>query len=89
VDILVTCTDRKFFMSVTNDGEPLAPHVVNQLFKPFWRSPSSAPSEGLGLYIVAEIARSHHGTIDVTSLDGKVCFTFSMLNMEGVQIHDR
>jgi signal transduction histidine kinase len=91
VDILVTCTDRKFFMSVTNDGEPLSPHVVNQLFKPFWRSPSSAPSEGLGLglYIVAEIARSHHGTIDVTSLDGKVCFTFSMLNMEGVQIHDQ
>jgi len=91
VDILISCTDRRFFMSVTNDGDALSPHVVKQLFKPFWRSPSSTPSEGLGLglYIVAEIARSHNGTIEVTSLDGKVCFTFSMLNTEGLHIRDR
>jgi len=80
VSVLVTCTDNRFFMSVTNDGEPLPPHVVPQLFKPFWRSPSSSPQEGLGLglYIVSEIARSHQGTVDVTSFDGKVCFTFTM-----------
>jgi len=89
VDVLITCTDKKFFMSVTNDGDALSPHVVQQLFKPFWRSPSSTPNEGLGLglYIVAEIAHSHRGMIEVTSLDGKVCFTFSMLNMESVQVN--
>lgn len=88
VQVLVTCTDRRLFMSVTNEGNPLPPHVVQQLFKPYWRSPSSTHHEGsgLGLYIVAEIARAHHGAIDVTSLDGKVCFTFSMLNLDGVQI---
>jgi len=80
VSVLVTFTNNRFFMSVTNDGEPLPPHVVPQLFKPFWRSPSSSPQEGLGLglYIVSEIARSHQGTVDVTSFDGKVCFTFAM-----------
>lgn len=88
VHVLVTCTDRRLFISVTNDGVPLPPHVVQQLFKPYWRSPSSSRHEGLGLglYIVAEIARAHHGTIDVTSLNGKVCFTFSMQNLDGVQL---
>lgn len=88
VHVLVTCTDRRLFISVTNDGAPLPPHVVQQLFKPYWRSPSSSRHEGLGLglYIVAEIARAHHGTIDVTSLNGKVCFTFSMQNLDGVQL---
>ncbi|WP_288380858.1 HAMP domain-containing sensor histidine kinase [uncultured Massilia sp.] len=84
VQVLVTCTDRRFFMSVTNEGDALPPHVVQQLFKPYWRSPSSTRHEGLGLglYIVAEIARAHQGAIDVASLDGRVCFTFSMLNLE-------
>lgn len=84
VQVLVTCTDRRFFMSVTNEGDALPPHVVQQLFKPYWRSPSSTHHEGLGLglYIVAEIARAHQGAIDVASLDGRVCFTFSMLNLE-------
>ena len=80
VTVLVTCTDNRFFMSVTNDGAGLSPQVVSQLFKPFWRLPASGAQEGLGLglYIVSEIARSHGGTVDVTSFDGKVCFTFAM-----------
>ena len=86
VNVLVTCTNHRFFMSVTNDGEPLPAHVVPQLFKPFWRPPSSQPQEGLGLglYIVSEIARSHGGTLDVTSLGSKVCFTFTMHASPGV-----
>jgi signal transduction histidine kinase len=86
VNVLVTCTDDRFFMSVTNDGEPLPAHVVPQLFKPFWRSPSSQAQEGLGLglYIVSEIARAHGGTLDVTCLGGKVCFTFTMPVSTGV-----
>jgi len=80
VSVLVNCTDDKLFMSVTNDGEPLPAQVVPQLFKPFWRAPGSKVQQGLGLglYIVAEIARSHGGTLDVISFDGKVCFTFAM-----------
>jgi signal transduction histidine kinase len=91
VQVLVTATNKRLYMSVTNDGNPLPPHVVQQLFKPDWRSPSSTRHEGLGLglYIVAEIARAHHGAIDVASLDGKVCFTFSMLNLDGVQLGAR
>ncbi len=70
----------RFSIAVTNHGADLAPDVVAQLFKPFWRAPSRGAHEGLGLglYIVSEIARSHGGTMDVTSHDGQVVFTFSM-----------
>lgn len=80
VNVFVTCIEDRFFMSVANEGEPLPAHVVSQLFKPFWRSPSSKAQEGLGLglYIVSEIARSHGGTLDVSSQGGKVCFAFAM-----------
>ncbi len=33
---------------------------------------------GLGLYIVAEIARAHSGTIEVGSAAEATCFTFRM-----------
>lgn len=80
IHVLATCANDRFFMSVTNEGPALPPQVASQLFKPFWRAPASGPHEGLGLglYIVSEIARSHQGTVDVASLDGKVCFTFAM-----------
>jgi signal transduction histidine kinase len=80
VTVSVTSADGRFAISVSNQGDALSPQRIQQLFKPFWRAPSSGPHEGLGLglYIVAEIARSHAGTMDVTSCDGTICFTFSM-----------
>lgn len=86
VHVLITCSSKKFVMAVTNNGEPLSPVVVEQLFKPFWRSSSSTAHQGLGLglYIVAEIARYHGGTIEVASLGDKVCFTFSMLDTDAL-----
>lgn len=80
VTVSVTSADGRFAISVSNRGSALSPQLIQQLFKPFWRAPSSGPHEGLGLglYIVAEIARSHGGTMDVTSRDGTTCFTFSM-----------
>jgi signal transduction histidine kinase len=82
VTVSVTSADGRFAISVSNQGDALSPQRIQQLFKPFWRAPSSGPHEGLGLglYIVAEIARSHAGTMDVTSRDGTICFTFSMPN---------
>lgn len=78
-----------FSIAVTNRGEELAPDVVKQLFKPFWRAPSRGTHEGLGLglYIVSEIARSHGGTMDVTSRDGQVAFTFSMPDHNRPALH--
>lgn len=58
-----------FELTVSNAGDPIPPAVLGDLFKPFVRA-SSRPSQqglGLGLYICAEIAKAHGGTLDVRS----------------------
>jgi signal transduction histidine kinase len=80
VVVVIGSGEGRFSMAVSNRGEDLSAELVAQLFKPFWRAPSSGTHQGLGLglYIVSEIARSHGGAMDVTSHDRQVTFTFSM-----------
>lgn len=69
-----------FELSVANGGEPIPPAAHLQLFKPFSRA-SLKPNQqglGLGLYIAAEIARGHGGTLDVASDETETRFTFRM-----------
>ncbi len=80
VYVTVASASGLFSLSVTNRGAQLAPEVIGQLFKPFWRSSATASHDGLGLglYIVSQIASSHGGTMDVTSSDGNICFVFKV-----------
>lgn len=80
VTVNIGSIEGRFIMEVGNRGPALSAELIAQLFKPFWRAPSSGPHEGLGLglYIVSEIARAHGGRMDVSTQDGLVCFTFSM-----------
>jgi signal transduction histidine kinase len=67
---------RAIFTRITSHGEPLAPELIPDLFEPFKRARHDQPgSLGLGLYIVAQIARAHGGTYDVTSSDENNAFT--------------
>jgi signal transduction histidine kinase len=64
---------------VRNEGEPISPETMAQLFKPYARPTQDAPRAGLGLglYIAAEIARSHAGTISISSTQAHgTAFTF-------------
>lgn len=72
--------DGGLFLSVSNGGTPITPATMAALFQPFWRGDNAgvAGGLGLGLYIVAEIARSHNGEMEVTSTPGATTFTFSM-----------
>jgi signal transduction histidine kinase len=80
VEVAIGTQAGRFSIAVSNCGTDLAPELIAQLFKPFWRAPARGPHEGLGLglYIVSEIARSHGGAMDVRSSAGQVTFTFSM-----------
>ncbi len=74
-----------FTLSVSNGGAPIPPAARAHLFQPFFRGAvrKSQQGLGLGLFIVAEIARAHGGTMDVTSTDEQTRFTFSMPLADG------
>lgn len=69
-----------FTLSVSNSGDPIPPEAIDRLFEPFTRH-EIRPSQqglGLGLYICAEIARAHSGTLRVQSTSEETSFTFEM-----------
>lgn len=70
----------RFVLSVANAGSPISPETQARLFQPFFRAPGRADHQGLGLglYISAEIARAHGGTLQVASDAVETRFTFSM-----------
>jgi signal transduction histidine kinase len=72
--------DGEFELSVANSGEPIPADAMDRLFQPFYRVSDRDPQQGLGLglYIASEIARTHGGTIDVTSSPRETRFTFRM-----------
>ncbi|MBP2160462.1 MULTISPECIES: PAS domain-containing sensor histidine kinase [Asticcacaulis] len=72
--------DGAFALAVSNGGQPIPPELVEVLFQPFTRE-KARPSQnglGLGLYIAAEIAKAHDGTLEVTSSPEETRFTFRM-----------
>lgn len=72
--------DGRFELSVANAAEPIPPEVRSRLFEPFSRGGSTDYRQGLGLglYIASEIAKSHGGTLAVSSSVKETRFTFSM-----------
>jgi signal transduction histidine kinase len=78
VEVRIGLGGDGFELSVTNGGPALQSDVISQLFKPFWRAKSGKTKEGLGLglFIVSEIAKSHGGTLRVTSSDTATSFIY-------------
>lgn len=81
VDIAAGVQGGVFSLSVRNEGAPIAPPVLAQLFQPFKRHNDHAPQSGLGLglYIADQIARAHGGHMDVSSTEAAgTVFTFRL-----------
>lgn len=70
----------RFWLSVSNGGQPIPMETLDPLFEPFFRADHRASLQGLGLglYIVSEIARAHGGGVRVNSNTQETCFTFEM-----------
>jgi signal transduction histidine kinase len=80
VRVAATAKDGVLELSVVNSGEPIPEAARQRLFQPFFRGDVRASQEGLGLglFIAAEIARAHGGSLDVGSREGETCFTLRM-----------
>lgn len=69
-------------LSVSNQGPVIPREMHERLFAPFTRGNVREEQRGLGLglYIVAEIARAHGGTVELNSDEAETRFTFRMPN---------
>ena len=67
---------EQFTLSVCNAGNEISDVVMAKLFQPFSRGEDEVRQQGLGLglYIAAEIARAHGGTLEVISAGKETCF---------------
>jgi signal transduction histidine kinase len=67
VDVSTGVGRDRAFVRVTNDGEPLPPDALPRLLEPFQRLDRHARGDGagLGLSIVASVARAHGGTVEL------------------------
>ncbi len=80
VRVSASTEGKVFVLSVENKGEPIPPGTVDRLFQPFFRGAGRTGQQGLGLglYIAAEIARAHGGTLTVASSPERTRFTLRM-----------
>lgn len=81
VIVAASSADGKFTFSVTNAADPIPAHLLERLFEPFRRDEMDSRREGLGLglYISSQIAKSHGGTLEVSSDKNETRFTFSAM----------
>ncbi|WP_062560409.1 GAF domain-containing sensor histidine kinase [Paracoccus aminovorans] len=69
----------RFELSVANGGQPIPAEAQERLFQPYFRQDGAVHGGlGLGLYIAAQIARAHGGSLSVQSSEAETRFTFSM-----------
>ncbi|MFT3837961.1 MAG: ATP-binding protein [Myxococcaceae bacterium] len=80
VEVAVSEEPDRVKLQVTNQGETISPELMPLLFDPFRRATAEARGGGLGLglYIVSEVARAHHGAVQGESKDGVTTFTVTL-----------
>lgn len=81
---------RALTTRVASGGEPIPPAVISRLFDAFSHATdSNKRGLGLGLYIVAQIARAHGGTCEVASSAQSTAFTIRWPRTPLAEVPDR
>lgn len=74
VERRLTCTlaidSGHIHLTVDDTGRGIAPDNLRRVFDP-WFSTKGTQGMGIGLYLTRQVVESHHGTIDVSSVEGR------------------
>lgn len=89
VRVAVTGDVTHVRIDVTNCGPAIERPTLARIFDPLTRGPAhqsdsdGAASLGLGLYIVSEIVKAHHGAIEARSDETETSFSVSLPRADG------
>ena len=82
INVDISTKDQKIIISVTNKGENIPEHELNQIFNRFYRvskeRKNSGSNHGLGLAIVKAIANMHGGEVFAQSQNGNITIGFTL-----------
>ncbi len=72
-------------VEVTNQGPPIPPELIAEVFEPFRRGvhQTGEGGLGLGLFIARHIIEAHGGSLAVRSAEGETCFTVRLPRRRG------
>lgn len=65
-------------VSICNTGPPIPDEVRARLFEPFYTTKEPGKGTGLGLHISHSVVVRHGGRIEVSSAEGRTCFTVTL-----------
>lgn len=82
VKIELVADTKNVMISVKNGGPMIKPEVRAHIFEPFYTTKSNGT--GLGLAVVAAVAKVHHGDIRLVSNEKETVFTMIIPKYEGV-----
>lgn len=82
VKIELVADTKNVMISVKNDGPMIEPEVSAHIFEPFYTTKSNGT--GLGLAVVAAVAKVHQGDIRLVSNEKETVFTMIIPKYEGV-----
>ena len=82
VNIKLDADEKYVSISVKNDGPAISAECRRRIFEPFFTTKSNGT--GLGLAVVAAVAKVHQGVIKLDSNDRETVFTMVIPRYEGV-----
>ncbi|MBO9730699.1 MAG: GHKL domain-containing protein [Chitinophaga sp.] len=75
---IATTQDRQYVhVTITDNGPGIPADIQTRIFEPFFTTKEMGKGTGLGLDVVMQIVKRHHGMVKSTSVPGKTTFTVS------------
>lgn len=84
ITVKMSCSESTFFCAVSDNGGGVEPRELPRLFDRFYRARSrESQGAGIGLSIVQEVIRRHHGSIHAENIPGglRMVITLPLLQL--------